>query len=685
MNARHGVIAICAVVALAGAGVALAQEDNVLQRYDLALENLQFAIDSVPGDGVQARDELERALNALLTLSRDATSVNLVQAMEQTFARARTAVENQSRTDLAVQAAVLRGGFRRLVMDSALTADAAGEPEVARGRLLHLAADMGFSQAALDELTAAQGGDAMRLAFEAGVADAIATELTVANRLLESDRDAAYVSVATAYGDSLLIQDSPRADTGLNQALLSAAQALVNGDDEAVAEATQTASAQLSRLAAAARAGEAGAPRAAGEVPADAASADDDPAAAAGPAAVEGEAAGQGEPAGQDAAAATAATDDAAPGVVGDLPAVADRPLDQPDSNAAPSAAGQAAAGLPLSSEDQTDPSQPAEGAAGAAGASTSAIATLDDEQAMALAAATLQQQARDAAATELSAELRAAGLSQNQANSLAESLLGAGFSSTVEAVDGLGAAVASAIASLRTGETAAARAEVKAVADAYSGPLAELVAAHDPVVADDTATLLASLQQRPSLRAHDLSLLAAQVDAVERAVANEPQAAGHALELAVDSYWSGWTRLIVLVVLGVLAFVPLRYLNLAFGGGNANWRLVAWALFLLLVPLVYEAVAALGSILAALLDMPALNALTSWSMFTSTTGQVAWAALVFIALLLATIGLRGICRQFGLLGGANQVAVGTAGANPTMVDMTRTTKPSAVDWDEEF
>ena len=61
MNARHRVIAICAVVALAGAGVSLAQEDNVLQRYDLALENLQFAIDSVPGDGVQARDELERA------------------------------------------------------------------------------------------------------------------------------------------------------------------------------------------------------------------------------------------------------------------------------------------------------------------------------------------------------------------------------------------------------------------------------------------------------------------------------------------------------------------------------------------------------------------------------------------------------------------------------------------------
>ncbi|HRN17613.1 MAG TPA: hypothetical protein PLU66_00910, partial [Trueperaceae bacterium] len=52
---------------------AMAQEDSLLQRYDLAIENLEIATASVPTDGAQARDELERALNALLTLSRDAT------------------------------------------------------------------------------------------------------------------------------------------------------------------------------------------------------------------------------------------------------------------------------------------------------------------------------------------------------------------------------------------------------------------------------------------------------------------------------------------------------------------------------------------------------------------------------------------------------------------------------------
>src|SRR5690606_28209286 len=95
-----------------------------------------------------------------------------------------------------------------------------------------------------------------------GAAEAIATELTVADRLQASDRDAAYVSLATAYGDSLLIQDSPRADQDLNQSLTAAAQALVNNDGDGMAVATETAEAQLSRLAAAARAGAAAVPQA---------------------------------------------------------------------------------------------------------------------------------------------------------------------------------------------------------------------------------------------------------------------------------------------------------------------------------------------------------------------------------------------------------------------------------------
>jgi len=126
-----------------------------------------------------------------------------------------------------------------------------------------------------------------------------------------------------------------------------------------------------------------------------------------------------------------------------------------------------------------------------------------------------------------------------------------------------------------------------------------------------------------------------------------------------------------------------LVLLNMAFGGGNRNWRLVGWALLLLVVPIFYEALVALGSILADVLAMPELELLGRWSMFRSTTGQVVWAVLGFVGLLLATIGLRGICVQFGLLGRGRNSAKATATASAT--DTTRATGATAVDWDEEF
>ena len=651
MIGRLRTFATCALIATLGMGAAFAQDDSVLQRFDLAVENLEFAVASVPGDGVQARDELERAVNALLTLSRDATSTNLVQAMERTFERARTAVENQSRTDLAVQSAVLRGGFRRLVMDSAFTAAAAGDTDVARERLLHVGRSMSFSAADLDALSAATDAGSLRLAFETGAAESIATELAVANRLQASDRDAAYVSLATAYGDSLLIQDSPRADQGLNQALTAAAQALVNNDPDGVSVASEAATAQLSRLAAAARSGVA---------------------------AVEQ----------QGAVATDDVTTPAESSVNAELPAIG-LPDATPDTQAQPLLGGDATDTSAPVTDDAAADEEPSEGptsSEGLTGGEALTLASLDDPQFMALAAATLQQQQRDAAVTRVSDSLRAIGLTESAARTQAAAIVDAGHDSAGEVVADLASRTSGAIAALRAGDQPAARTAVATITTAYQGVTQGVLRAVDSVVAQDTENLLASLADRPVLREHDLSLLAAQVDAIDRSLTGRAQSAAQPVELLVDGVWSGWVRLGVFVLLGIFAFVPLRYLNMAFGGGNANWRLVSIALFLLMVPIIYEALAALLSVAADMLDMPTLDVLAQWSMFTSTTGQVVWAVLLFFALLLATIGLRGVCVQFGLLGsGRGRTGVGAASANPTLVDMTRSSKPSAVDWDDEF
>jgi hypothetical protein len=123
--------------------------------------------------------------------------------------------------------------------------------------------------------------------------------------------------------------------------------------------------------------------------------------------------------------------------------------------------------------------------------------------------------------------------------------------------------------------------------------------------------------------------------------------------------------------------------LKMAFGGSNRNWRLVGWALFLLLVPTFYQGIVALVDLLSRYVDMSWLPDLGRWSMFGGITGQAVWAVLVLLALVLAIIGLRGICVQFGLLGGQRRKSVAPAPA--AAVAKKSSTGNTTIDWDEEF
>lgn len=643
MNRRLLVIATT-VVALLALGSASAQDDSILQRYDLAIENLEIAVASVPDDGAQARDELERALNALLTLSTTATSPNLVQAMEATFDRTRVAVENQSRTDMAVQTAVLAGGFARLVMDGAFTAAAEGNVPLARARLLHLAQSLGFTAASQEALAAADSTTSLRLAFEAGSAEAIAAELQVAERLLDADVDAAYQSLATAYGESLLVQDSPRLGSALNGQLVAAATALVAGDTDAVREALRGANLELARLASAAR----------GEAP--------------------GDGAEQG---------LVAPVPDELPstpdGVANGVPAAPD------DAGAPQQPADPGAPATDLPSTDAPSTAAPADGTPAAApdgGAPLPLVAGPDFENAVQQRVTELEEERRVESLAVISRDLTRAGIPAQLAEGEAQNLMDSGYVSLDAALAELEADAARAVAAQRSGDPGATDAAFAELRATYQGALAPLLRSVDAGVADQTEQLFGSLDTRPSLGSHDVSLVAAQTGAVRRALQGQPAPAGHEVELAVDSFWSNWTRVSVMIILGLLAIVPLVLLNLAFGGSNRNWHLVGWSLFLLLVPVFYEALAALATLVARFVDAPWLTAVGDWSMFNSTTGQVVWAALVLVALILAIIGLYGICVQFGLFGARGQRAPAAAA---TAVEPSSPTGNTTIDWDEEF
>lgn len=627
MNRRLLIFALSLVALLAGS--AAAQEDSLLQRYDLAIENLEIATASVPDDGVQARDELERALNALLTLSTNATSPSLVLAMERTFDRTRATIENQSRTDMAVQTAVLAGGFARLVMDSAFTAAAAGELDLARSRLLHLAQDLAFDPADEQAVRDAASGSELRLAFEAGAAGAIGRDVSSARTLLEMDQPAAYRSLANAYGRSLLVQDSPRLDAQLNRQLVAAANALVAHDTGAAQAALEVAQAELASLGAAARGT---------------------------------------EPSTVVQPAPLLAAPEELPEVGAAAPQQA-ATTEQPDE--------------PTAGEEQGASAESSQRAPATGSQTPAPLSGPDFEAAVQARMAALEAEQREATLAQLAAQLTRAGVPAANAAAEADQLLASGYATLEAAVTELEAEATGVVAAQRAGDGAGVQAAVARLRATYQGALAPLLRAGHPETATATERLLASLEQRPSITSHDVSLLAAQTAAIGNALAGRPAQAGQQLELAVDAYWSGLTRTIVQILLALLAIVPLFLLNLAFGGSNQNWRLVGWALFLLLVPVFYEGLAALADLLSTWLAVPWLASLSSWSFFSSTTGQVVWTAVVLIALLLATIGLYGLCVQFGLLGGSRRQRP-PASSTPT-AERTAPTGNTTIDWDEEF
>jgi hypothetical protein len=255
MTARTLRLALSALIALALVSAAWAQEqDAFLQRYELAMEHLRSAVEAMPADPISAGNSIDRAVASLLTLSRDAAGSNLVVGMQRVFERARTSITNGSRDDLAVQAAVLEGGFQRLVYDAALRSALAGDLPLARLRLAQVAADVGFAAPDAAALVdPSQPIATLRFLMETGVSEVIRTRLAVAAGLASTDPGGAYRALARAYGHFLLVQDSPRAVATLNRAFVDAATALVNGEPDGVTAGIGIVDAEIAAMGAAAR------------------------------------------------------------------------------------------------------------------------------------------------------------------------------------------------------------------------------------------------------------------------------------------------------------------------------------------------------------------------------------------------------------------------------------------------
>jgi hypothetical protein len=647
MNSAIRKLANLILVGVLVVGSAYAQEgDGLIETYNSAIANLEAVLEAGAEQGAAAFELLARSSNQLLALSLDSASESLTASLEQVLARAQIAVQNQSQTDLVVQTAVLRGGFQRIVYDSALSAATDGNFDLARARLGELITDLNLPETTATAVAEATTTDALRFAMEAGISNVVAQGLDVANNLSATDPAQAYQILAASYGTFLLVQDSPRAQTDMNQRFIDAANALVADEPEA-----EVVTGALTDLG------------------------DDFT--------VLESAALTGQPEVQQRPSIEGTPDEGTPIDEGVEPAVLPSSETNPEVETAPATTETPVEVAPTTTATTTDPVDPVATTTvtdgGEAEAGTPTELTLEQLEAL------LAEQQRTEAIDRVRAEIVAYGVANGPATLHAERLVDAGFGNVGEVLDGLYAIGARAAVAAEVGDEAAAKGLIGDFSTNYQQQLAPIVRITDADLHGQTERMTASLLDGLALRLQDVVGLVGHVGAMSDALSGRQVSGTHNAIVTTSLFWNGLVRLIFVIVFGLLAFVPLYLLNLAFGGGNRNWQLVGVALFLLLLPIIYEAVAFIGNVVADLSGNDVFNAVASFSIFQNTIAQVVWAVVTAAAILFAIAGLYGICVQFGLLG-RKGAAAPTGDTRETNVRASAVEPAdSLVDWDEEF
>ena len=604
--------------------LASAQSEETLQRHTVALENLQRSVDQLGTDNTASIDALESAASTMRLVERDTSSRTLVEALDLAFANARTAIVNQSRTDLAVQTAVLRGGLQRALLESSLES---GTVEAARPGFSQLASELGLDVETVDALAAAASLEELLLVYQAGLARSMAGRIQIVQSQFPESQESAYITLAGVYGMSLSLQDAPRTPASLNSDFAELIQAVVAADSVRVAESSASLTEVLADL---------GTPATApAETPAP------EPAAVPEPAPTEP--AAEPEPALQPA----------------EEPAVQPAPEPEPVTPEEPPAQPEAAA-------------EPAE-AAEITEAQPAPEPVLNLEAVREQLLAEQEQQAVGALINDLGRR----GVRGQAGENLAAGLHARGYTSVAQAVGDSLELVSRASAAAFDGNHAAANQHLAQLANQYQTGLQPLVTRLDPGLNNTLLDLLGSLQSSPSLRVADIQALTGLLAGVGSTSAVGPGTAGQ-LQATTATWTTGWPRMILLIVAALLTILPLTFLRLAFGGGNRNWTLIGSGLFVLLMPVILAGLAAVADLVGHLAGLPVLQQAAAWVNLEGSLQQALLLLAVLIATILLAMGFYGICKQFGLFGGSEPRRSGGR-------DAGKTETKTLVDWDEEF
>lgn len=257
--------------------------------------------------------------------------------------------------------------------------------------------------------------------------------------------------------------------------------------------------------------------------------------------------------------------------------------------------------------------------------------------------------------------------------------------------------------AQAETGQSDAARRTLAQVNARYKVAVQPVVEALRPKLAQRTSRVFALAENAVGLRTSDFTVLSGEL--LENGLALEGKTLGtlHEAQVWLLQTILGIPRAFLFILAGMLAFFPLYLLSLTFGGRNIYWRFLGLAFFFLLLPAMMEGLSYIGSILSDSRygRLPFLSVLTNLSIQQNLMAQLFWGLTVFLVIIFATIGLRGIAAQFGLL--QNQRIPLRRTRNPTIPQSTAAaatagvvgassakpnpglTSETIVEWDEEF
>jgi hypothetical protein len=240
-----------------------------------------------------------------------------------------------------------------------------------------------------------------------------------------------------------------------------------------------------------------------------------------------------------------------------------------------------------------------------------------------------------------------------------------AGSGGLATAYAGLGRALTAA----GHGDPEAARAALAGVGPALAGAPAALRGApgFDSYLGD-----VQTIGSRAGLRPDDVQALIAGLGALERRADGQGTSLLDRWSLGTSQWLGGAVRALLGLLLALACAAPLYLLQLAFGGRNPYWRAISAALALLLLPTFLDGVFGFLGWLGDLTGLGLLRGASNLTLSQAPYGLGLHGLLVALALGLATYGFRGLCVQFGLLGGGR-----------TKVQ-TPVAAPTSLDWDEE-